>query len=290
MDYSNPKIPEGINYSREHPLKEFALLTFGIFGSIAVLIVIVSFFADRLANHIPYRYESIIPIDKLIGPTQDGKMADYLQKLADKLVAQMDLPKNMKISVHYVDSDTVNAFATLNGNVVFFRGLLGKLHSENELAMVMAHEIAHVKYRHPIRSMGSGIVIGILLSVAGIAVDSDIVTNLVSTSSSLTQLKFSRTHETEADRAAIKTVTRVYGHLNGTADLFEELEKQQSKHAPPEFFNTHPDTDNRIEMIHQTEHQQGLPTDGPLTMLPKQFSEWLNEGVKQDKPNKSFDK
>jgi len=285
LDYSNPKIPEGINYSREHPLKEFAILTFGIFGSIVVVILIVSFFADRLANYIPYRYESIVPVDKLMGPTQDGKMADYLQNVADKLVAQLDLPKDIKISVHYVDSDTVNAFATLNGNVVFFRGLLSKLHSENELAMVMAHEIAHIKYRHPIRSMGSGIVVGILLSVAGIAVDSDIVTNLVSTSSNLTQLKFSRAHETEADRAAIGTVIRVYGHLNGTADLFEELEKQQSKHAPPEFFNTHPDTDNRIGMIHQAEQQRGLDSNGALTALPKQFKNWLSDSS-NDKPMK----
>lgn len=284
MDYSNPKIPEGINYSREHPLKEFALLTLGIIGSVVVIIVLLGFFADRLANYIPYRYESTIPINKLIGPTQDGEMAAYLQKLADKLVAQMDLPEPMKISVHYVDSDTVNAFATLNGNVVFFRGLLDKIRSENELAMVMAHEIAHIKFRHPIRSMGSGIVIGILLSVAGIAVNSDIVSDLVSTSSNLTQLKFSRTHETEADRAAIDTVTRVYGHLNGTVDLFEELEKQQPNHVPPEFFNTHPDTDNRIQMIHQTEQQRGLTTNGTLTKLPEHFKDWLRKNP-QDKSN-----
>ena len=285
MDYSNPKIPEGINYSREHPLKEFALLTLGILGSIIVIIVILGIFVDRLANYIPYRYESIIPINKLIGPTQDGKMATYLQNLADKLAAQMELPKEMKLSVHYVDSNTVNAFATLNGNVVFFRGLLDKLHSENELAMVMAHEIAHIKYRHPIRSMGSGIVIGILLSVAGIAVDSDVVSDLVSTSSNLTQLKFSRRHETEADRSAIETVIRVYGHLNGTEDLFEELEKQQAKHAPPEFFNTHPDTDNRIQMIHQAEQQRGLATDGALTALPKQFNDWLKVEQNDNKKN-----
>ena len=61
--------------------------------------------------------------------------------------------------MHYDASDTVNAFATLGGHVVIYRGLLEKLPNENVVAMVVAHEIAHIKHRDPVAALGRGVAI-----------------------------------------------------------------------------------------------------------------------------------
>ena len=45
MDYSNPEIPEGINTSKQHPLKDFFILSIGVLGSIAIFVFLLGLFA-----------------------------------------------------------------------------------------------------------------------------------------------------------------------------------------------------------------------------------------------------
>ena len=67
MQYSNPKIPEGINTTKTNPLKEFAVLTVGVIvlaiSTLAVLILLVDFFADK----IPFQWEKEIPVERVLG-------------------------------------------------------------------------------------------------------------------------------------------------------------------------------------------------------------------------------
>ena len=133
MDYSNPDIPEGINYSKTHPLKEFAILTAGVFGVLLIMVLVLGFFADHLAQFIPYRVEKNFHF--LVPAKDDGPppLKAYLDDMTRRIAAAEDLPGEMKITVHYVDSDIVNAYATVGGHVVLYRGLLEKLQHENAL-------------------------------------------------------------------------------------------------------------------------------------------------------------
>ena len=70
--------------------------------------------------------------------------------------------------MHYSPDKVTNAFATLGANVVFYRGLLEKFDNEDAVAMVMAHEIAHAKLRHPAASLGRGIAVGLTLSLISV--------------------------------------------------------------------------------------------------------------------------
>ena len=178
----------------------------------------------------------------------------------------------MRITVHYADDDMVNAYATLGGHVVFFRGLLEKLPNENALAMVMAHEIAHIKHRHPIRSLGSGVVIGLTASMISSSLGDTIISQFIGTTGTLTNFKFSREHETEADITAIDSVKALYGHLNGANDLFYILKKQESNNITPDFFSTHPDTASRIQRIRALESDNSIDK---ITPLPNAFKTWL---------------
>lgn len=115
LEYSNPTIPEGINTSPVHPLREFAVLTSGVLAAIVATILLLGLIAERLTTYIPFEYEYTLANqytlevqEKASGPTQV-----YLQSLASKLVNEMDLPAEMHITVHYIDNNTVNAFATV---------------------------------------------------------------------------------------------------------------------------------------------------------------------------------
>ena len=271
MDYSNPEIPEGINTSKEHPLKEFFILLTGILAVIIVAVVIISFMAEKLAVHIPYSVEKdLISENDLFIDDENPEVVAYLKNLSDKLIAHMDIPADMDITVHYMDQDIENAFATLGGHIYIYRGLLQLLPNENALSMVVAHEIAHIKHRHPIIAMGRGVVIGLFLaSIAGFSGD-HFVGQIVSDAGIITLLTFNRDQERDADVTALTAVAGHYGHIAGSQDLFDALLKLEKKHPlnPPEFFRTHPLSEKRIEHITWLAEKNKWNTEGELTAIP----------------------
>jgi len=277
MEYTNPEIPEGINTSREHPLKEFAILSIGVLGGLLAVVLVLSFLADKLAYKIPFRVEQRLTKDWFQGESTSPQMEAYLNGLAARMMKAQDFPDDMQVQVHYDKGDTVNAFATLGGHIVLYRGLLKRLNNENAVAMVLAHEIAHVRHRDPIRSIGRGVVVGVAVSMVSTAVGDSMVDSLLGQGGQLTALKYSRGQESEADKLASNTLIALYGHLNGATDLFEAL--QQVKHGKEgvEFFSTHPLTEKRIERIHAREATIAQEGNSEVTPLPADFSSWLEE-------------
>lgn len=281
MEYSNPEIPEGINYSKEHPLKEFVLLTAGVLGLIFAVLLVLSLLADRLAVYIPFSVEQSIAAERFIDSDDNAPVNKYLNALAARIARAQQLPKDMSVTVHYVDDDTVNAFATLGGNILMFRGLLEKLDNENALVMVMAHEVAHIRYRHPIRSMGRGVVIGVALSMVSSSLGNAMVDKVLGHAGNITVLSYSRDQEQEADETALKTLVKMYGHVEGAIDLFEVLKKQEKRSLTPEFYSSHPLTDKRLQRIGKFRSNLGDSADGKKTPLPKEFSKWLSKKEKK---------
>ena len=140
MQFENRTPDESVNYSIEHPLKEFAWLVGGVFSSIIILTLLTGFFAGELAARLPYRYEKSLAgqaASKLTSGASDQKTAaieQALNQLAARIATHMPLPEGMQITVHYQDSPEVNAFATLGANIVIYRGLLARLSDENSNA------------------------------------------------------------------------------------------------------------------------------------------------------------
>jgi len=277
MEYSNPEIPEGINTSREHPLKEFATLSIGVLGGLLAVVLVLSFLADHLAYKIPFSVEQRLAKNWFQGEAASPQMEAYLNTLAARIMKAQDFPDDMPVQVHYDKGDTVNAFATLGGHIVIYRGLLQKLSNENAVAMVLAHEVAHVRHRDPIRSIGRGVVVGLAVSMVSTAVGDSMVDSLLGQGGQLTALKYSRGQESEADELATTTLISMYGHLKGATDLFEALQQVQHGKEGVEFFNTHPLTEKRIERIHVHEADLAQEKNSEVTSLPEGFSSWLEE-------------
>lgn len=280
MDYSNPEIPEGINTTREHPLREFFILLTGVLAAIVVAVAILSFMAEKLAVHIPFSVEQeLLSGTRLFANEEQSEVADYLQDLSDRLAALMDLPQDMNITAHYLDQDIKNAYATLGGHIYIYRGLMNLLPSENALATVVAHEIAHIKHRHPVIAMGRGVVIGLLLAaITGINGDY-FVGQIVNDAGIITLLSFSRDQERDADTSALNAVAKYYGHVAGSEDLFETLLQLEQEHPvnPPEFLRTHPLGDRRIENIRRLTQENNWNTQGERTPIPALIVELLEK-------------
>jgi predicted Zn-dependent protease len=278
MKYSNPQIPEGINTSKQHPLKEFFMLTAGVLGLIITTVLLLGFFANKLSHHIPFAVEQKIASKKLIEASELGPMQNYLNTLAERIVTAQELPEEMSISVHYLDDETINAFATLGGHIFMFRGLLEKLPNENALSMVLAHEIAHVKHRHPIRSLGRGVTIGLALSMVSGTLGDMMANQIVSNTGMVTSLTFSRDQERESDKTALETLMKLYGNVVGADQLFMVLKKAEGSMNVPEFFSTHPVSEKRIQNIHAFGREISVTaTEVKATPLPSEFSRWLTQ-------------
>ncbi|MBQ0798771.1 MAG: M48 family metallopeptidase [Porticoccaceae bacterium] len=275
LEYENRLPTEGINVSEDKPLKEFFILIAGFAAVIAIVVLLLSLVAGRLVRFIPFETElrlsekalstSSIEIPQLSPQQQEVEV--YLQALADKLAIAQVLPDGMTITVHYIDDDTVNAFATLGGHVVMFRGLVEQLPHENALAMVMAHEIAHIKHRDPLVAVGRGLTVGLaLVSIAGMG-DSGVASMFFGQVGLMTALNFSRQQETAADEEAVQTLLRQYGHVLGAEVLFEVLQDNSESLEPPVFLSTHPVTEKRIEAL--AAYKAASITRGKITPLPE---------------------
>lgn len=281
MEYSNPQIPEGINTSKTHPLKEFFILTAGLLGLVFVSVTILIILVDNFADKIPFKMEQDLPVTSFIENEKTEKLPPYLDKLTQKVLKTFNLPEEMQITFHYVNDDTVNAFATLGGHIVLYRGLIEKLMYEDELAMVIAHEIAHIKYRHPILSTSHGIVVGIALTAISSSSGNSLVNDIMGTTGMASLMRFSRDYEYQADQDAINSLIKLYGHADGALGLFKVFDSEFGKGLSFEFLATHPLTQNRISETTRMINEKSLSAKNIRVDFPDEFKKWLKTQKKK---------
>ena len=270
MEYRNPQVPEGINVSATHPLLDFLRLLGGVLVVAAILIAAAALLADKLARHIPFSAEQQLasPFSAKLPPP--GTVSAYLQQLATRVAAAQALPPGMSVTVHFVDEPTVNAFATLGGNIVVFRGLLARMPSENALAMVLGHEIAHVKLRHPVSTLGRGLAIGVAVATISSGAGNDIAGRTLGQAGLLTAMTFSRSQERAADGEALRALAQVYGHVGDADAVFRLLAEESARLQvePPAFLRTHPLDQERIDGIATAARANSWPATGDLVAMP----------------------
>jgi predicted Zn-dependent protease len=142
------------------------------------------------------------------------------------------------------DDKTLNAFATPGGFIYVYTGLIKFLASEDELAGVLGHEIAHSAQRHSTQQMTQVYGISALLSIVTGKADPGLMQQIAV---GLLSLRFSRGHETEADTYSVVYLCETSYNAAGAAGFFEKIEGQAA--SGPEFLSTHPNPGNRIEAI-----------------------------------------
>ena len=268
---------EGINSSPEHPLKEFSWVVGSVAATVILVVLLVGWGAQWVAPHLPFSAEESLAarwIDQPV-PQEQFVRTKALQTLADRIAAQLQLPVGMHVYVSVVDSREINAFASIGGRIRINRGLLERLNSEDSLAALLAHEIAHVKHRHVATSLGRGLALSLLL--AAISADAGAATAqaAIGNATGLALLGYSRAQEAQADAEALRAVVAMYGHGAGFTALFTVLRDAQSdffiheRKAGAELAHSHPLTADRIAAARARSRVQGWAMDGALTPLSK---------------------
>ena len=97
-----------------------------------------------------------------------GPVNDYVNRLGQRL-AQQSLRPNIPWKFYVIEDDSVNAFATLGGNVYVHSGLIKQVQSESQLASVIGHEIGHIVGRHGLENVKRAQKFGMLAVGATIA-------------------------------------------------------------------------------------------------------------------------
>ena len=190
---------------------------------------------------------------------EDPLVAEYLNDIGSRIVAQSNDGEH-NFTFFAVDDDRINAFALPGGYVGVHTGLVEATRNEDELAGVMAHEVAHVTQRHIARAihansrqniLSTALMLGaIVLAAAG--GDSDVVQGAMAVAQGTAiqqQINFTRTNEYEADRVGIAALADAGFDPFGMASFFEVLGRQTTTNPDsrvPEFMRTHPVTTARV--------------------------------------------
>lgn len=129
--------------------------------------------------------------------------------------------------------------------------------NENALAMVLAHEIAHIKHWHPIKAVGRGVVLGAILTMLDFSDGSNIASRKLGDMGLLTTLSFNREQERQADEIALSALYKIYGHVAGADSVFKRFGELEKSIITPEFFNSHPFSESRLLAIDALAKQCG---------------------------------
>jgi predicted Zn-dependent protease len=163
--------------------------------------------------------------------------------------------KNFKWEFNLIQSDVVNAWCMPGGKVAFYTGILPVTQDETGLAVVMGHEIAHAVARHGNERMSQQLLvitggIGLALALNEKAKETqDIFLTAYGVSSALGILKYSRTHESEADKMGLVFMALAGYNPEAAVGFWERMAALHKGAKPPEFVSTHPSDERRIKDI-----------------------------------------
>lgn len=187
----------------------------------------------------------------ILSETEYPEAYTYLKGIMHKILSSPNIKYRKQFAYDEVkiirDDKVLNAFATPGGYIFVYTGLIKFLESEDHLAGVIGHEIAHAEKRHSSKALQREMGIKLLLDIVLGKQKQGAVTNLLF---KLGKLKFSRKAETEADENAVAYLSGTHYQCNGVAGFFEKLQKQGGP-TVPEFLSTHPSPANRVQNINQ---------------------------------------
>ena len=188
---------------------------------------------------------------------EDPLLEDYIQSLGNSLVNNSEA-QGSNFTFFLVDDPQINAYAGPGGYIGVYTGLVLTTKSENELAAVIAHEIAHVTQKHLLRAwhaagnmslvQGAALIAAILVGAA-LGGDAGIAAAVgAQAAMQQQQINFTRHNEQEADRIGINILEEADFDPRAMPTFFARMGRANAAYATelPEFLRTHPVTNSRI--------------------------------------------
>lgn len=188
---------------------------------------------------------------------EDPLIDDYISTLGRELTRHSSA-SGRHFDFFLIDNPTINAFAGPDGHIGVYTGLLLTTRDEDELAAVLAHEIAHVSQQHLLRTWeladqmalpNAAILLAAMILGAAAGGNAGVAAVAGGQAALLqNQINFTRANEKEADRIGIELLARTGHEPRAMASFFDRMGKANRYYASelPELLMTHPVTVNRI--------------------------------------------
>ncbi len=196
----------------------------------------------------------------------NGPLVQRVRRIAANIAPQSRVFREDTSSwpweTNVITSDVMNAFVMPGGRIMFYSGLIDQLQlTDDEIAIVMGHEIAHALREHAreqvSQAMAAQTAIGVGASIFGLGQGS---ADLAAAGyQALLATRFSRNHESEADRIGLELSARAGYDPRAGITLWQKMSAANQGGRPPEFLSSHPSDAARIRHIEAL-----LPTVLPL--------------------------
>jgi len=202
--------------------------------------------------------EMLKPYEKKGKVDNDPALKARVYRITGRLIAQAikmrPETKNWDWSIKIIDDpETVNAWAMAGGKMALYTGLVNKINpTDDELAQVLGHEIAHALAKHSAEKMSVAMASSIGVAAVGIAADSKglALTGAALAAALAVQKPNSRAAESEADQIGIELAAKAGYDPRAAITLWQKMAQVGGK-GPPEFLSTHPSPANREKKLAQ---------------------------------------
>ncbi|MEM6612015.1 MAG: M48 family metallopeptidase [Cyanobacteria bacterium P01_C01_bin.72] len=243
-------------------------------GAAILIFFLFNLLVNTLINFIPPSVEE--KLGEVIAPIYETQALDSpqqkaLNQLLDRLGNNLpERQKNSNYQVLYIPEDTVNALAVPGNKVIIYQGLLKEIDSENELMMVLGHELGHFAHRDHLRVLGNILVLRV--TIGYFLGDSNVFTSILTTTAkAISKARYSQQQEKQADKFGLMLLNKTYNHVGGATDFFTKLGKKRISNV--DFFASHPAPAKRVKelkkLIKKNNYNSGsvLPLPSSLAIL-----------------------
>jgi len=241
-----PKLTSGAS-SGATPVRHLLYRFARIAAIILVAYALLGLAADQVALRMPDEWERSLTAntDADQESEEETKLLQRPREIFEKMSrgeGLRNLPHRLVITDR---SSGPNAFAFPGGRIGLTRDLISEIKTEEGLAFVMAHELAHHEYRHILRQSSRKILLAAALALLG----ADASSAGLDIASSTTELAYSREQESEADEFAVDLVVRKFPNPEMCLEFFDLDFQSQPMDSWPQWARTHPSRQLRRDNI-----------------------------------------
>ena len=211
----------------------------------------------------------------------DPLISSYVNSVGRRIVSTLPDPP-FAYQFYVIQEDAYNAFATPAGHIFINSGLFAAMDSEEELAGILGHEVAHVSCRHISQKIDrakkiniatlAGVAAGVLLGAAGGGQAAQAVTMGSVAAGQSALLAYSRDDEIQADQVGLKYLTDAGYGAEGLLTVLKKIRSKQwfGSDQIPTYLSTHPAVDDRIVYIDSWMAAQGSQTSATASRLKEE--------------------
>ena len=213
--------------------------------------------AEQLENAATQQYSQLLAdahAKGALAQTSDSQLK-RLRSIAGRLVPQTaqwnDRARQWQWEVNLLNSKQLNAFCMPGGKIAFYTGILEQLKlNDDEVAMIMGHEMAHALREHArariAKSEGTGQLLSLGARLFGLGQIGDVAANV---GTQLLTLRYSRDDETDADLVGLELAARAGYNPQAAVSLWEKMAQAGGGAGGPSFLSTHPSGPQRIQQL-----------------------------------------